>query len=422
MTPEDAKCKALTAENQALHEQLAEAHETLRAIHQGEVDALVVSTPQGPQIYTLSGAETPYRILIEEMREGAVMLSDNNSILYCNRGFSEMVQVTLDKLVGSSIENVVASEHVVNLRNLLVECRSGKVTVSTAITFQASPNKMVPTVLSANCITTNNTATTFIVVTDLSKHMEADLKRYTEDLELTVRERTNQLRDKERLAAIGQTASMVGHDIRNPLQSIVSELYLARQEIEDIPSDNTKNALKESLQLIEEQTFYINKIVADLQDYTKPLTPKPQLTKLDAIVKESLSSIITPENISVSLNLQENAPEIKIDPLFLKRVLINLISNGFQAMPNGGKLNINTEFSNKQAVITVKDTGTGIPENVKHQIFQPLFTTKAKGQGLGLAVVKRLTDASKGTVYFESELGKGTAFIVKLPLDTEKAA
>jgi signal transduction histidine kinase len=85
-------------------------------------------------------------------------------------------------------------------------------------------------------------------------------------------------------------------------------------------------------------------------------------------------------------------------------------------------LSISTEFSDKQAVITIKDTGTGIPENVKHQIFQPLFTTKAKGQGLGLAVVKRLTDALKGTVHFESELGKGTAFIVKLPLDTEKAA
>ena len=310
MTTEDAKCKALTAENQALHEQLAEAHETLRAIHHGEVDALVVTTPQGPQIYTLSGAETPYRILIEEMREGAVMLSDNNTILYCNRGFSQMVQVPLDKLVGSSIENVVAGEHVENLRNILVACRSGKVTVSKAITFQASQNKIVPTVVSANSVTTNNTTTTFIVVTDLSQHMEEDLKKYTEDLESTVRERTNQLKDKERLAAIGQTASMVGHDIRNPLQSIVSELYLARQEIEDIPSDNTKNALKESMQLIEEQTFYINKIVADLQDYTKPLTPKPQLTKLDAIVKESLSSIMIPDNISVSLNLQENASEI----------------------------------------------------------------------------------------------------------------
>lgn len=422
MTVENSKESALLAENQTLRDQLAEAQETLRAIQQGEVDAVVVNMPQGPQIYTLTGAETPYRLLIEEMHEGAVMLCADNSILYCNKGFAQMVQVPLDKLIGSNIEDVVAREHLDDLKNLLATCRSDKGSFDKEITFQAKPNITVPAFVSASSITTGGTTTVFIVATDLSKHMEDNLKQYTQDLESTVRERTNQLKDKERLAAIGQTASMVGHDIRNPLQSIVSELYLVRQEAEEVSDVTKKNNMLESLQMIEEQTFYINKIVADLQDYTKPLTPKPQMTKLDAIVKDSLSSIVIPENISVSLSLQENAPEIKIDPLFLKRVLINLMSNGLQAMPNGGKLGINTEFSDKQAVITIKDTGTGIPENVKHQIFQPLFTTKAKGQGLGLAVVKRLTDALKGTVYFESELGKGTAFIVKLPLDTEKAA
>lgn len=416
---ENSKEKALLAENQSLREQLAEAKETLRAIQQGEVDAVVVNTTEGPQIYSLTGAETPYRLLIEEMQEGAVMLSEDNSILYCNKGFSQMVEVPLTKLVGSNIETVISQEHLDDFRVLLAACRKSKGAIAREITIQIAGNKIVPVYVSASSLTTGKLTTVFIVATDLSQHMEEALKRYTQDLESTVRERTNQLKEKERLAAIGQTASMVGHDIRNPLQSIVSELYLARVEIDDFPDNDAKNSLKESIQLIEEQTFYINKIVADLQDYTKPLTPKPQTVEIDSIVKESLSSIIIPHNTTVNLNLKDGT-KIIVDPLYLKRVLVNLVSNALQAMPNGGQLTIGTDFADEYVSITVKDTGLGISEEVKPMIFQPLFTTKAKGQGLGLAVVKRLTEALKGTVTFESIIGNGTAFIVKLPLKTQQ--
>ena len=212
---------------------------------------------------------------------------------------------------------------------------------------------------------------------------------------------------------------MVGHDIRNPLQSIVSELFLARQELEVVPDSDAKKGIVESLSSIEEQTFYINKIVADLQDFTKPLTPKLQSINLEDSVHESLTSIVIPQNIQIEIHLPKN-PKINTDSFLIKRILVNLISNALQAMPNGGKLTLSTTFSSKEAKITVKDTGHGISEEVKPQIFQPLFTTKAKGQGLGLAVVKRLTEALGGAVSFESEVGKGTAFIVTLPLSNEK--
>ncbi len=415
MPSEEAKNKALLAQNQSLREELAEAKETLRAIQQGEVDALVVSTPQGPQIYTLTGAETPYRLLIEEMREGAVMLHDDNSILYCNKGFAEMVQVPLDKLIGSNIENIVAPEHLGNFQKLLAACRSGHGEVTKEIAFQANTDTIIPAFVSANSLKSSSSTTTFIVVTDLSQHMEANLKRYTEELESTVRERTKQLREKERLAAIGQTAGMVGHDIRNPLQSIVSELYLAREELDALPDSDAKKLMRESLESIEEQTFYINKIVADLQDYTKPLTPKPQSIDVERVIQESLSSVVIPQSISINIEIENDVPKINVDPLYIKRVLVNLTSNALQAMPKAGKLTLHASPKGNKVLIAVSDTGSGIPENVKPQIFQPLFTTKAKGQGLGLAVVKRLTEAMNGAVHFESEVGKGTSFIITLP-------
>jgi signal transduction histidine kinase len=99
----------------------------------------------------------------------------------------------------------------------------------------------------------------------------------------------------------------------------------------------------------------------------------------------------------------------------VKRIVGNLISNAVQAMPNGGKLTINATNQAGNAVITVADTGVGIPEDVKPKLFTPLFTTKSKGQGFGLAVVKRMTEALGGNVTFTSEQGRGTTFTITLP-------
>jgi signal transduction histidine kinase len=100
--------------------------------------------------------------------------------------------------------------------------------------------------------------------------------------------------------------------------------------------------------------------------------------------------------------------------------MYNLVNNAVQAMPNGGKLTIHSYKEAKDVLITVKDTGVGIPEAVKGKLFTPMFTTKAKGQGFGLPVIKRMTEALGGTVTFESKEGKGTTFIIRLPIQAAK--
>ena len=245
---------------------------------------------------------------------------------------------------------------------------------------------------------------------------EKDLKTYSGHLEALVEERTKKLQDSERLAAIGTVAGMVGHDIRNPLQAITGDIYLAKADLASMPENEEKKNLQESLIEIEKNTQYINKIVADLQEFAKP--PKPKLEEIDIeqILDSALATIKIPENIAVIHPLAKVFPKIKADPTYLQRILINLSNNAIQAMPNGGKLTISTSCSKGKAIITVQDTGDGIPENVKNKIFTPLMTTKAKGQGFGLAAVKRFTEAMGGTVMFISEEGKGTKFIVELPL------
>jgi PAS domain S-box-containing protein len=251
-------------------------------------------------------------------------------------------------------------------------------------------------------------------ITDI-KRMQAKLEKYNRHLEELVEERTKQLKDSERLAAIGATAGMVGHDIRNPLQAIVGDLYLARDAVFSLTEEKTKRCLQESLNSIEENLFYIEKIVADLQDYARPLHPIMEKVSIGKAIEDAFLIVAIPKNLEVSIIVEEGMPMLDSDFSILKRILVNLIQNAVQAMPNEGKLTLNAYEEENHIVVAVKDNGVGIPDAIKDKLFTPMFTTKSKGQGFGLVVVKRLTEALGGTVTFKSKESKGTTFIVRFP-------
>jgi PAS domain S-box-containing protein len=238
---------------------------------------------------------------------------------------------------------------------------------------------------------------------------------FANQMEDLAKERAEKLKDAERLAAIGATAGMVGHDIRNPLQAIVGDLYLLECDLTSMPEGEEKKGMKESLAAIKKSVDYINKIVQDLQDYAMPIKPAVEETDFEELCGEVLFKNDFPENIDATYWVDEKARKVVADPELLRRILTNLINNAVQAMPEGGSLEIRACEKDSDFVISVQDSGVGISEEIKHMLFLPLFTTKSKGQGFGLAVVKRLTAALGGTVTFESEEGKGTKFIVRLP-------
>jgi signal transduction histidine kinase len=247
------------------------------------------------------------------------------------------------------------------------------------------------------------------------KTLQDQLEHYSKHLEALVEEKTKQLKDSERLAAIGQTAGMVGHDIRNPLQAIIGEVYLANSELSSLPDSQEKTNLLESLNMIKQNIEYMNKIVLDLQDFAKPLNPCPEETNIEQMIQELLTRNGAPANIQTEAKIKNDARIITADSAYMKRILGNLVSNAAQAMPDGGKLSVQAYREKTAVIITVQDTGVGISEDAREKLFTPLFTTKAKGQGFGLAVVKRLTEALGGTITFESQKGKGTTFTLILP-------
>ena len=163
--------------------------------------------------------------------------------------------------------------------------------------------------------------------------------------------------------------------------------------------------------------FYINKIVADLQDFARPLNPKKEQVEVEQAIKDALNIVKVPSNILVEVKTQEKMPLLNTDSTMLKRILVNLIQNAVQAMTNGGNLTIETTSQKQQIKIAIQDTGEGIPQQIQAKLFTPLITTKSKGQGFGLAVVKRMTEAIGGNISFETQESKGTIFTVQFPTD-----
>jgi PAS domain S-box-containing protein len=257
------------------------------------------------------------------------------------------------------------------------------------------------------------------------KLMQNKLAEYSQNLEKLVEERTEQLKQTqaklaktEWLAAIGELAAMVGHDLRNPLQAIDNATYYLKNECARMSSSAIPPKAKEMLHVIDDSVNYADKIVRDLSDFSA--TKKPSLKRIDInmLVKETLPQVEAPRNVEINTELSQ-LPEIEVDEDQIKRVFLNLIANGIQAMENGGTLTVSTRKAEDFVEISFKDTGVGIPQDNMDKMFSPFFTTKATGMGVGLAICKKIVESHDGTIHLENEVGKGTTFTVKLPIRHE---
>ena len=368
----------------------------------------------------LSFSEKKYRRLYETTQDGIMARDLQGKMIDCNQAYAKMLGYSKKELRNLTVRDLLPEkwheqrEEVVN--KVLQTGRS--------IVFEREYKRKDSSVFPASVRTWRLTDGKGKVigiwssVRDITeqKNSQKNLEKYANVLKKIIKDRTKQLKDSERLVAIGQTAGMVGHDLRNPLQTVIGELYLAKKEVESLAENEVKNNLNESIQVIEEQAVYMDKIVSDLQAFVQPIRVDKKPFHLKELVNEILASVMTPNNITVKIQINDDFPQIKADLHLIKRVLINLVTNSVQAMPKGGTLTLTGKVTSRgQVLVTVKDTGVGIPNAIKNQIFTPLFTTKPRGQGFGLAVCKRVIEAHGGTITFESTAGKGAEFTIQFP-------
>jgi signal transduction histidine kinase len=217
---------------------------------------------------------------------------------------------------------------------------------------------------------------------------------------------------EEHLKAIEQVAAMVGHDLRNPLTGIANAVYYLRMKI----GSNLGPKATEMLDIIDKDVEYSNKIVNDLLEYSRAITLELTENNPKSILKDALALVTIPANVQI-LDLTEDELKIKVDADKMKRAFVNIIKNSFDAMPEGGKLTIKSKKTRDKVEISFTDTGAGVPKETLERLFIPLFTTKARGMGFGLAICKRIIEAHDGKISVESTLGKGTTFTIIIPIE-----
>ncbi len=237
---------------------------------------------------------------------------------------------------------------------------------------------------------------------------ERDLVEYTETLSATVEEKTQEVLDLERMSAAGKVAAMVGHDLRGPLQTIKNSLYLLERNPE-------KGA--ELREMMDEAVEYAVRMLDELRFKVSDSPLQLQEVNLGALIHGVVDEAAIPDFVKAEVHVDDGHGSVSMDPLKIRRVLDNLVRNALEAMPDGGSLGVSAVCEGDVVFIRVRDTGTGIPEELMPVLFKAFVTTKLKGMGLGLAYCKRAVEAHDGIISVESKVGEGTAFTVRLPME-----
>ena len=249
-----------------------------------------------------------------------------------------------------------------------------------------------------------------------------ELEAWADTLEVKVQQRTSELKKihgqlfrSEKLASLGKLAAGVAHEINNPLTGVLTNASLL---FEDLPEGDPK---KEDARVIVNETIRCREIVKRLLDFARQTKPMKKQTNINSLVDNIVMLVRNQtsfRNINIERKLEDNFPEIMADGDQIQQVIINFILNASDAMPNGGLLNIQSRVMKNGEYIELKftDSGHGISEENKNRIFDPFFTTKESGTGLGLSISYGIIEQHGGTIHVESESGKGTTFIVQLPI------
>ena len=253
------------------------------------------------------------------------------------------------------------------------------------------------------------------------RQAEDEIRQLNASLEKRVEERTRELRDaqeqilrKEKLSVMGELAGSVGHELRNPLSVINSAAYYLKM-IQPVASEETKY----NLDIIEQEVLIAEKVINNLLDFGRTIVADSEVVSVSKLISQTLNRVTVPASIKVILDVPDDLAKVSVDPLQATQIFGNLILNACQAMnAPGGKLTISAVLQGNMIEVDINDNGIGISQENMQKIFDPLFTTKVRGVGLGLPLSKKLIVANGGCIKVLSEAGKGTTFTVCLPLAT----
>ncbi len=371
---------------------------------------------------SLMESEMQYRQLVELAQEGVWVLNTDLVTTFVNPRMAQMLGYNQSEMLGKTLFAFLDQKIVHLAKDFLGKYTHG-VDGNFEYEFIRKDGTRIYATIAASQIADDNGeySGTLALVADITirKVMENKLEEYSKNLENIVEQKTNQLKEaqiqlvkSERLAAIGELAGMVGHDLRNPLTGIKNAAYYLQKK-------EMCQALrsKEMLDIIDKCVNHSNKIINDLLEYSREMNLDKESNSLGELFSNAFSMVKVPDSIKIR-SVYDSEYILNADSEKIQRVFINLIKNSIDAMPEGGEISISSKLTNDFLELSFSDNGIGIPDDVLPKLFTPLFTTKAQGMGFGLAICKRIVDAHGGKITVETGKRKGTTFKITLPIET----
>jgi PAS domain S-box-containing protein len=411
----------LRAHNAELRLRLQEAEDTLSAIRSGAIDAFVVGPPGAQQVYTLEGAERPYRMWVEKMQQGAATL-EHGRITYCNQRLSELLGVAPEALLGAELNRYIADDQRAAFDALLLQGLTGAGQTETFL--RRLDGSLVPVLLTVNPLSLGG-ASLGVLATDLT------VQRHHDQLALALSERERLERELRQVVADlsesdrrkSEFLAMLSHELRNPLAPISNALHvLGLGGAVALPA-------RPALEMAQRHVRQLVRLVDDLLDITRISYGRIELRKesvdLTAIARQATESLRpAAERAGLQLELQaaRDAVAVHGDPARLAQAIGNLLHNAVKFTPPGGSVCVVVERAGADAVVRVIDSGIGLESHQLSNIFE-LFTQletsldRAQGGlGIGLALVKALAVLHRGSVEARSDgPGRGCEFMLRLP-------
>lgn len=398
----------LLDENAALQARLKETEATLEAIRRGEVDALVVSTEHGRQVYTLEGADQPYRLLIEEMQQGAVTIAPSGIILYTNHFFCEFLGYAPTELIAYRIEDYVAPSEQLRLRQFLAGLAT-QTSLAEEFAFRHHNELMIPTYVLGNTILIEQTRLIYLVVIDLRQRKL--LEQQTVELEV----------EKQRAKLLTDVMRNLSHDLRTPLATIITSLYIVQRTADE-------QRRHEKFAEIEEQVFHLSHALEQLQhmvrlDSLNELTL--QVGSLNDLILRAVDDRqrdAAQQAIEIVAAITPDRLRVHFDAELIREAINELLLNAIRFSPVGGAIHVCYEcLSDGHCLLEVTNAGAGIPAERLRHIFERFYKAdEARSQhpslGLGLSMVKRIIELHHGRIDAQSTPNGLTRFRITLPL------
>jgi len=399
-----------------LQRALDEATETLEAIRTGAVDAIVVQGEKNLQVFTLKGADHSYRVLVESMNEGALILEEKGSILYANAGFSELIKLPLEQIIGDEFSHYLEGKTQKSFQNLwnigLEDEARGE------FYLKGGGESLIPTHLSLNAFEADGQKRICLVVTDLTEQkMTEKIIEHGAELRKTNDElvRINQIRT--------EFTSIVSHELRTPLVAVRAGITMLLDELDGPVTAEQRETLTVTKDNIDRLDHFIQNVLSLASIEAGKIELKFVLQELNQVIEEVVKLMRYPaqkKQIELVLKMPPQTVSLSFDHNAVRQILINLIHNAIKFTLKGGKIRVELLEQGADVLIHVQDSGIGIRKKDKAKIFgmfeqaeQNDFNNKG-GSGIGLAVCQKLIQAHGGTIQVKSEPNQGSLFIVCL--------